>query len=241
MAVAERGPRGYCAARLNLYGPAAFFGDVIWWTSRRHRWTPCGRASTRSTPSFCAWWTSGRGSPARWRAPSARPATADKFGLRPAREAMLIRKLIAHAGQGADRALTVRLWRELISDSLATAGAVPPGGLGRRRSRPRGGAGRGCGSAPRRPCARSPGRKTPWPRPRPRAASASWRSPEAAPGGAGSWPSPGSRCSPPCPAWPPGGRWPPWPWPRSRSNPPATTRPSGSPTQPSRRRRSSTP
>ena len=46
----------------------------------------------------------------------------DKFGLRPAREAMLIRKLLAMPRQGAGDALTVRLWRELISDSLAKQG-----------------------------------------------------------------------------------------------------------------------
>ena len=45
-----------------------------------------------------------------------------KFALRPAREAMLIRKLIANSSQGADPALTVRLWREFISYSLATQG-----------------------------------------------------------------------------------------------------------------------
>ena len=46
----------------------------------------------------------------------------DKFALRPAREAMLIRKLIAGSDQGATPALTVRIWREFISYSLATQG-----------------------------------------------------------------------------------------------------------------------
>ena len=46
----------------------------------------------------------------------------DKFGLRPAREAQLVRKLLATPRQGASDALTVRLWRELISDSLARQG-----------------------------------------------------------------------------------------------------------------------
>ncbi len=46
----------------------------------------------------------------------------DKFGLRPAREAQLIRRLLATPRQGASDALTVRLWRELISDSLARQG-----------------------------------------------------------------------------------------------------------------------
>jgi len=45
-----------------------------------------------------------------------------KFALRPAREAMLIRKLIGSSSQGASPALTVRLWREFISYSLATQG-----------------------------------------------------------------------------------------------------------------------
>lgn len=46
----------------------------------------------------------------------------DKFGLRPVREAQLLRRLLATKRQGASAALTVRLWRELISDSLAQQG-----------------------------------------------------------------------------------------------------------------------
>ena len=46
-----------------------------------------------------------------------------RFGLRPAREAQLMRKLLAHHRLGASDALTVRLWRELISDSLSQQGA----------------------------------------------------------------------------------------------------------------------
>ena len=46
----------------------------------------------------------------------------DKFGLRPVREAQLLRRLLAIKRQGASAALTVRLWRELISDSLAQQG-----------------------------------------------------------------------------------------------------------------------
>ena len=51
----------------------------------------------------------------------------DKFGLRPVREAQLLRRLLAtpkdaSSGHGASAALTVRLWRELISDSLAQQG-----------------------------------------------------------------------------------------------------------------------
>ena len=44
------------------------------------------------------------------------------FGLRPAREARLIRKLLATPHPSASPALIVRLWRELIADSLAQQG-----------------------------------------------------------------------------------------------------------------------
>jgi chorismate mutase len=46
---------------------------------------------------------------------------AGKFGLRPGREAALLRKLLANR-QGASASLIVRIWRELIGDSLATQG-----------------------------------------------------------------------------------------------------------------------
>jgi chorismate mutase len=46
---------------------------------------------------------------------------AGKFGLRPAREAQLLRRLLA-ARKGASASLVVRIWRELIGDSLATQG-----------------------------------------------------------------------------------------------------------------------
>ncbi|WP_309606693.1 chorismate mutase [Phenylobacterium sp.] len=45
-----------------------------------------------------------------------------KFGLRPAREAMLLRRLLAGPRNGARPGLIVRIWRELIGDSLATQG-----------------------------------------------------------------------------------------------------------------------
>ncbi len=45
-----------------------------------------------------------------------------KFALRPAREAMLMRGLLASPRRAAGDALTVRLWRELISDSLSKQG-----------------------------------------------------------------------------------------------------------------------
>ncbi len=44
------------------------------------------------------------------------------FGLKPGREAQLLRRLLATPRQGASAALTVRLWRELISDSLFQQG-----------------------------------------------------------------------------------------------------------------------
>jgi len=47
---------------------------------------------------------------------------AGKFGLRPAREAMLLRKLLSGPRNGAKPGLIVRIWRELIGDSLATQG-----------------------------------------------------------------------------------------------------------------------
>ena len=55
---------------------------------------------------------------------AAKAAAGDsgKFGLRPGREAMLLRKLLAGPRNGAKPALIVRIWRELIGDSLATQG-----------------------------------------------------------------------------------------------------------------------
>ncbi|HEY3696610.1 chorismate mutase [Phenylobacterium sp.] len=47
---------------------------------------------------------------------------AGKFGLRPARENAILRKLLDQARRGAGDALVVRLWRELIGDSLARQG-----------------------------------------------------------------------------------------------------------------------
>ncbi|HEY8003049.1 MAG TPA: chorismate mutase [Phenylobacterium sp.] len=47
---------------------------------------------------------------------------AGRFGLRPAREAMLLRRLLAGPRGGASASLIVRIWRELIADSLATQG-----------------------------------------------------------------------------------------------------------------------
>ena len=47
---------------------------------------------------------------------------ADKFALRPGREAALLRKLLATPRQSARPGLVVRIWRELIGDSLSRQG-----------------------------------------------------------------------------------------------------------------------
>ena len=47
---------------------------------------------------------------------------AGRFGLRPAREALLLRRLLSGPRNGASPGLIVRIWRELIGDSLATQG-----------------------------------------------------------------------------------------------------------------------
>jgi chorismate mutase len=46
----------------------------------------------------------------------------DKFALRPGRETQLIRRLLGRPRQAATPSLIVRLWRELISDSLSRQG-----------------------------------------------------------------------------------------------------------------------
>lgn len=46
----------------------------------------------------------------------------DRFGLRPGREAAILRRLIASEREAASPALIVRIWRELIGDSLASQG-----------------------------------------------------------------------------------------------------------------------
>ena len=45
-----------------------------------------------------------------------------KFGLRPAREASIMRRLLASERRAASPTLVVRVWRELIGDSLASQG-----------------------------------------------------------------------------------------------------------------------
>lgn len=47
---------------------------------------------------------------------------AGRFGLRPAREAEILRRLIAAHRDAATPALVVRIWRELIGDSLSRQG-----------------------------------------------------------------------------------------------------------------------
>ncbi|HYG25696.1 MAG TPA: chorismate mutase [Caulobacteraceae bacterium] len=45
-----------------------------------------------------------------------------KFGLRPAREAQVLRRLLGQRRDAATEALVVRIWRELMGDSLARQG-----------------------------------------------------------------------------------------------------------------------
>ena len=56
---------------------------------------------------------------------AAKAAAGDggKFALRPGRETALLKKLLAGPRNGARPGLIVRIWRELIGDSLATQGA----------------------------------------------------------------------------------------------------------------------
>lgn len=47
---------------------------------------------------------------------------AGKFGLRPGREAQIVRKLLASPRNAATASLVVRVWRELMAESLALQG-----------------------------------------------------------------------------------------------------------------------
>jgi len=47
---------------------------------------------------------------------------AGRFGLKPAREAQVLRRLLAQPRQGAGPALVVRVWREMIGESLKLQG-----------------------------------------------------------------------------------------------------------------------
>jgi len=51
-----------------------------------------------------------------------RAAGQSGFGLRPGREAQVLRALLAKPRDAADEALIVRVWRELMADSLARQG-----------------------------------------------------------------------------------------------------------------------
>lgn len=55
---------------------------------------------------------------------AAKKAAGDggKFGLRPGREAQIVRKLLAKKDPAASDALVIRVWREIMADSLAQQG-----------------------------------------------------------------------------------------------------------------------
>ncbi len=50
------------------------------------------------------------------------PGAPPSFGLRPAREAQVLRALLARPRQAAEPATVVRIWRELMAESLALQG-----------------------------------------------------------------------------------------------------------------------
>jgi chorismate mutase len=56
------------------------------------------------------------------KAAEAAAGAAPGFGLRPSREVQLLRRLLAFPRGSADAGLVARVWRELISDSLAKQG-----------------------------------------------------------------------------------------------------------------------
>jgi hypothetical protein len=85
----------YCASGGKVYGPASNFGDKSWvatQAARRLRWTRSDGVSTPSTVSFWPCWTSGPGL-ARAVAAAKQAAGDTGFGLRPGREALIVRKL----------------------------------------------------------------------------------------------------------------------------------------------------
>ncbi len=59
--------------------------------------------------------------------------TGDQFALRPAREAQVIRRLLALERKAADPSLIVRIWSELIGDSLNRQGSFHVAAWGDRR------------------------------------------------------------------------------------------------------------
>jgi chorismate mutase len=113
--------RAYCAPRRILYGPAPSDEDL-----EVHAKTPsldAVRARIDAVDAELLRLVDERASLAREVAEAKRAAGDDgKFGLRPAREAFLLRRLLATPRQSANAQLTVRLWRELMSDSLAQQG-----------------------------------------------------------------------------------------------------------------------
>jgi chorismate mutase len=62
---------------------------------------------------------------------------ADQFGLRPARETQVLRRLIAMDRKAADAGLIVRVWRELIGDSLNRQGTFHVAAWAPRKSEAR--------------------------------------------------------------------------------------------------------
>ncbi|WP_454717045.1 chorismate mutase [Caulobacter segnis] len=66
---------------------------------------------------------------------AAKRASGDTgFGLRPGREAQIVRKLLAVPRTGAGDALVIRIWREIMADNLARQGPYQLGVFGGREA-----------------------------------------------------------------------------------------------------------
>lgn len=66
---------------------------------------------------------------------AAKRASGDTgFGLRPGREAQIVRKLLAAPRTGAGDALIIRIWREIMADNLARQGPYHLGVFGGREA-----------------------------------------------------------------------------------------------------------
>lgn len=62
---------------------------------------------------------------------AAKRASGDTgFGLRPGREAQIVRKLLSTPRKGAGAALVIRIWREIMADNLARQGPYQLGVFG---------------------------------------------------------------------------------------------------------------
>src|SRR5580704_7262303 len=113
--------RAYCAPRRILYGPAPSNEDL-----EVHAKTPsldAVRARIDAVDAALLRLVDERASLAREVAEAKRASgEGGKLGLRPAREALLLRGLLAAPDRSASPQLTVRLWREFISDSLTQQG-----------------------------------------------------------------------------------------------------------------------